>query len=377
MAVTSRLRARLETVARDLRTVMADLRGEHPSPLVTRKPGQRSSVLPSATTAAARPLIVRALHRETADALTIVLADPTGAKVAFVPGQFLTLLVAIDGETLRRAYSICSSLDDDTVAVTVKRIAGGRVSNHLHERLQVGDVIPVLGPSGEFTVTPDPAARRHLMLLAGGSGITPIMAIARAVLANEPDSRVTLVFGNRASADIIFRDELDAMQSERFVVRHVLEQPDGKRLDRATVSELLVDADAYYVCGPAPAMAEIKEALKARGVPAARVHEERFATAERTGGPRAAQRLVVLREGRSVDVVVPPDGTILDAGLAAGVAMEYSCAMGGCGACAVQLTDGEVDLDEPNCLSPEERAAGKILACVARPRTACTVEIAS
>ncbi len=399
MLATSRLRARLTAAARDLRTVLRDLRGEHPSPLVARRPGPRPEVvdaaaLPSATSAAARPLIVRALHRETQDALTIVLADPTGEPVRFVPGQFLTLLVTVAGETHRRAYSICSALDDAaTVAVTVKRIAGGRVSTHLHERLAVGDVLPVLGPSGDFTVAPDPAARRALVLIAGGSGITPIMAITRAVLAREPDSQVTLIFGNRTASDIIFLPDLDALQAQhgaRLVVRHVLErgEPDTLatigRLDRVTVAAELdavadrVDADSHvYVCGPAPAMAEVREALAARGVPASRIHEERFATAERAGGPRAAQRLILARAGgASVDVVVPPGGTILDAGLAAGVTMDFSCAMGGCGACAVQLTAGEVDLDEPNCLSPEERARGRILACVARPRTACTVEVA-
>lgn len=399
MATPSRLRARLSAVARDVRAVLSDLRGERLPPLVARRPGHHPVVeatpgsIPSATTAAARPLLVRALHRETQDALTIVLADPTGAPVVFVPGQFLTLLVTIDGETHRRAYSICSALDDTaTVAVTVKRIAGGRVSTHLHERLAVGDVVPVLGPSGDFTVVPDAAARRSLVLIAGGSGITPIMAITRAVLAREPDSRITLLFGNRTAADIIFLPDLDALVAQhpgRLVVRHVLERvAEGDvpatvgRLDRVTVAAELdrvadrLDATTqYYVCGPAPAMAEVREALAARGVPAASLHEERFATAERATGARVAQRLSLRRHGGAVvDVVVPPGGTILDAGLAAGVPMDYSCAMGGCGACAVQLASGEVEMDEPNCLSPQERASGRILACCARPVSPCTVE---
>jgi ferredoxin-NADP reductase len=268
-------------------------------------------------------------------------------------------------------------------------VAGGRVSGHVHERVAVGDVIPVLGPSGEFTVAIDPAARRSLVLVAGGSGITPILAILRAVLGHEPDSRVALIYGNRGDADIIHRgvlDELAARHGDRLVVRHVLEEPrevaaTRGRLDRATVAaeldalgERAADAD-YYVCGPTAAMAAVQDELAARGVPAARVHVERFATAERKAGPRSAQPLTLRVAGKRHDVVVPADGTILDAGLAAGVAMPYSCAMGGCGACAVDLRAGEVDLDEPNCLSPDERARGRILACVARPTGPCEVSL--
>jgi ferredoxin-NADP reductase len=381
----------LQTLRRDVATVLSDLRGQHPPPLIPRsfRPLRESGNL-SASAAAARTLIVRDVRKETAEATTLVLADPAGAPIQFVPGQFLTLLVTIDGVVHRRAYSICSSIDEpETVAITAKRVAGGRVSGHVHERVAVGDVIPVLGPSGEFTVAIDPAARRSLVLVAGGSGITPILAILRAVLGHEPDSRVALIYGNRGDADIIHRgvlDELAARHGDRLVVRHVLEEPrevaaTRGRLDRATVAaeldalgERAADAD-YYVCGPTAAMAAVQDELAARGVPAARVHVERFATAERKAGPRSAQPLTLRVAGKRHDVVVPADGTILDAGLAAGVAMPYSCAMGGCGACAVDLRAGEVDLDEPNCLSPDERARGRILACVARPTGPCEVSL--
>lgn len=382
----------LQTLRRDVATVLADLRGQHPPPLIPR-PSFRPLQDPgktSATRAAARPMIVRAVRKETAEATTVVLEDPAGVPIRFAPGQFLTLLVTIDGVVHRRAYSICSSVDEpETVAITAKRVAGGRVSGHIHERVAVGDVIPVLGPSGEFKVAIDPEARRTLVLIAGGSGITPILAIARAVLGHEPASRVALIYGNRGDDDIIFRgvlDELAAEHGDRLAIRHVLEEPRAiaatrGRLDRATVAaeldalgERAAGAD-YYVCGPAAAMAAVRDELAARGIPPARVHEERFATAERTPRESSAQRLTLHVAGRSHDVVVPPDGTILDAGLAAGVAMPYSCAMGGCGACAVELRAGEVDLDEPNCLTPDERARGRILACVARPCSPCEVAL--
>jgi ring-1,2-phenylacetyl-CoA epoxidase subunit PaaE len=379
-----RLRQRVASARRDVSTVLNDLRGRHPPPLVARSPGARHRTAGSVTAAAARPLVVRAIHHDTADATAIVLADPTGAPISFVAGQFLTVLIDVDGEVLRRAYSICSSIDTPgQVTVCAKRVPGGRVSTYLHDRLAVGDVVPVLGPSGEFTLTPDPAARRRLVLIAGGSGITPCLAIIRAVVAHEPGSTVTLIYGNRGAADVIFGAELDALcDGDRLVVRYLFDEPDGRRLDRATVAAELDaiaaridDATHYYVCGPAAALDAAVDELAARGVAPARIHVERFATPERARRASAAQRLTVRRAGAVVDAVVAADATILDAALAAGVVMPFSCAMGGCGACAIDLVAGDVELDEPNCLSPAERARGRILSCVARPCGPCTVEV--
>jgi ring-1,2-phenylacetyl-CoA epoxidase subunit PaaE len=398
-----RLRRRLTALRRDLGVVADDLRGRHPSPLIPRPPRAAAAVPVAAPTAAAsaRPLVVRALRRVTADATMVVLADPNGAPLPFTPGQFLTLLVSIDGVVHRRAYSICTfpaeALPDGPagapraapgeVAVCVKRIPGGTVSTFLHEQLAAGDVLPVLGPSGEFTVAAAPA-RGSLVLIAGGSGITPILALLGAALADPAGPRVTLVYGNRRPADVIFADELAALAAahpDRFTLCHVLEEGAeapalAGRLDAATVAAALdaagADPDAdHFVCGPTAAMPAVREALRARGVPPARLHEERFATPERRTAPGAAQPVTVRRGGVVLDLVVPPDATLLDAGLAAGVPMPFSCALGGCGACAIDLVDGEVVLDEPNCLAPEERARGRILACVARPAGPCTVVV--
>jgi ferredoxin len=201
------------------------------------------------------------------------------------------------------------------------------------------------------------------------------MAIARA--AKRTGTRASLIFGNRSAADVIFSAALDELG---LPVRHVLDSS-GERLDRPVLAReldaLAPGPDAhYFVCGPAGAMAAAREELRARGVPAAQLHEERFATAERKVRARAAQPLTVRRGATIANVVVPPDATLLDAALAAGVDLPYSCAMGGCGACAVDLTAGEVDLDEPNCLAPDERARGRVLACVARPCGPCAIEVA-
>jgi ferredoxin-NADP reductase len=298
--------------------------------------------------------------------------------MAFVPGQFFTVLVPVEGEVLRRAYSISAGATDGRVSITVKKIEGGRVSARLVDGAVVGMRLQVLGPSGEFTVAPDATAARHLVAIAGGSGITPIMSIVRSVLAVEARSRVTLLYGNRTEASVIFAAELARMEAGsggRLVVKHVIEAREG-RLDAAAAP---MDGDAYYVCGPEAMMAAARAALLAGGVDGARIREEKFSSPARRQAAQVevAQPVTIRRGGVTLDVIVPAGATLLDAGLAAGVPMALSCAMGGCGACAVTLTAGEVVMDEPNCLGPDERARGTILACVARPLSPCTVEVKS
>ncbi|HRI55175.1 MAG TPA: FAD-binding oxidoreductase, partial [Pseudomonadota bacterium] len=225
------LREPLASLRRDLHVVLEGLAGRHPSPLLPRRPhGPAPSGGPAANAGPApRTLRVERVVRETADAVTLWLRDPSGAPIPFVAGQFFTVLVPLDGQTVRRAYSACSSpLSPDLVAITCKRTPGGRVSTFLNEQVQAGMTLQALGPSGNFTVAPEPERARHYVLLGGGSGITPLMAIARAVLHAEPRSHVALIFGNRSVDDIIFRGELAALAAAhpgRFSLRHVLQEP--------------------------------------------------------------------------------------------------------------------------------------------------------
>jgi ferredoxin-NADP reductase len=372
------LRRLLEQATRDLRSALS-----RPAPTVAR-PTQRRTRPSSGATATARDLIVREVRRETADALTLVLADPGGAPIAFRPGQFFTLLVDVGGETVRRAYSACSShLDPSQVAITVKRVDGGRVSSHLHATAAPGLQLRVLGPSGDFGLAPDASAARHVLLIGGGSGITPLMSIARGVLDVEPQSTVTLVYGNRRDDDVIFARELDAMASDRFRVVHVLEEPAPRaahtgRLDEATCRAVLADVaapDRVFVCGPEPMMDAARAALVARGVDPAIIAIERFATVRAARVAHTAQPVTIELRGTTRTITVEPGATVLDAAIDAGLAMPFSCAMGGCGACAVELRSGALDLDEPNCLTPDERARGKVLTCVARPLGPCTLAV--
>jgi ferredoxin-NADP reductase len=392
--VVSRLRASVSALAvlrRDLTAVAGSLLGRPSVPVaITTTP-------PRAPAPVRHPLLrVRVMRviRETPDAVTLVLEDPTGAPFEFAAGQFFTLHVRIGGETHKRAYSASSSaLEKRFVSVTVKRIAGGKVSAHLVDHAREGDELELLGPSGSFGPSPVPATQpRRLVLVGGGSGITPLASIARTVLVTEPRAEVALVYGNRALGDVIFRDALDELAARcapRFAVRHVLElPPDGwtggtgqlgegalaRELDSIGPTDLPTE---YLLCGPAPMMRAARSCLEARGVPADRVREERFVSAHApaSAGEGAPQLMSIRIRGGVRECVVAPGQTVLEAALAAGIDLPYSCSVGGCGTCLVRLSGGHVTMDEPNRLSDGERAAGCVLACVSRPSSPCTLEV--
>lgn len=392
-----RLRQTFAQVRRDLAMVRTTLRGQHPPPLVTRDPHRR--VEPTAprpvvvVPADARTLRLTRIVQETTDALSLHLEDESGAAVAFEAGQFLTFLLDVGGETLRRSYSLSSSpLDGPGASITVKRISGGRASTWLHANAREGMTLLALGPQGSFVAAPQAdSSARHLVLFAGGSGITPCLSIAHTALRTEPDTRITLVYGNCAPADIIFREALDTLSAAhgaRLAVRHYLEQPgelrdssSEGRVDRAAVAQTLATLTApsdYFVCGPTPMMEAVCAELDARGVPAERVHVERFASPEHPKGSRAElapQDLTLHVGGREYALHAARGQTILDAALLAGAPLPFSCAVGGCGACKVELVSGTVDLETPNCLTREERAAGYVLTCVGRATSACVLSV--
>lgn len=347
---------------------------------------------PPATRLTGRTLRIAAITRLTPSAVSVTLEDPRGQPIVFVPGEFLTVLVSIDGTEYRRAYSICSSRRETGVRIGVKQVPGGRVSTHLCQQARVGDLVEVFGPSGAFAVMPDPAAARWYVLVAGGSGITPLLAIARAIVEDEPASSVALIYGNRSLDDAMFREELDDLAraaSDRLVVRHVVETgglPACGRHGRLTCDVLGDELDAidargpdgwYFLCGPEPMMDEARRALANRRVPADRIRLEHFTPAARARRPHsAAPQQVIVRQGaREYRYAVPGGATLLEAGRAAGVPIPFSCTVGGCGTCRARLMAGEADSDEPNCLMPDERAAGWLLTCVTRARSPIELEL--
>ncbi len=208
-----------------------------------------------------RPLEIRNIRRETEDAVSLSF----GAPFAFTPGQYLTLRAQIGGEEVRRSYSICSGLDDGEVRVAIKLVPDGRFSSWAHDALLPGRAVDVMGPEGRFTHVPDPAAYRSYVGVVAGSGITPVLSILKSVLAREPQSRFTLLYGSRSTALILFRETLEELKDrylDRFSVVHVLSREQQEfpalngRLDGAKALRLLAGLadpaalDAAFLCGP-------------------------------------------------------------------------------------------------------------------------------
>jgi ferredoxin-NADP reductase/predicted pyridoxine 5'-phosphate oxidase superfamily flavin-nucleotide-binding protein len=331
-----------------------------------------------------REVRIAEVRRETPSAVTLVLEDAERpGSFDFRPGQFFTLVADIDGRPVRRAYSASSAPGASRLEVTVKQVEGGRFSTHVHRNLRAGDRLSVRGPSGAFHA--DPAAAHEVVLVAAGSGVTPMMCMIRTLLAAPATGRITLLYSNRSEEEVIFADELRRLEKEnlgRFAVTHVLTQERG-RIEAAGVhswlTELRPSEDArYYLCGPEALMDMVHGVLTELGVPDDRVHLERYTSGTDTTATTITPQEMIVEDGTHEvgSVVVEPGQTLLDAALAAGLPMPYSCTVGNCGDCMVKLRGGEVSMNGPNCLTPQQKADGYVLTCVGCPLSKVTLDIA-
>lgn len=333
---------------------------------------------------------------ETADAASVRFAVPPelAETFRFRPGQHLTLAAEIDGEDVRRNYSLCTAPADGALMVTIKRIAGGAFSNWANDALKPGQEIAVMPPHGSFTRDFDPAAANHYVAFAGGSGITPIMSLMRTALAIEPGSRFTLFYGNRDSQSVIFLEALARLKNaymDRLALFHFLsdEAEDVElfngMLDRAKCDAILASlvdpadiADAF-ICGPGPMMDAAEAALLGAGVDKGRIHIERF-TAGRPSAAAAAELQALQSRAQGVTMAVTIDGrtrrvpfdaaagNILDSARAAGMPAPFACKAGVCATCRARVTTGEVDMAARYGLTDEEIAAGYVLTCQSVPK---------
>lgn len=351
------------------------------------------------------PLRVADVRRLTPDAVSITFEVPDDLRETFrfLPGQNVTVGAEIDGEHVRRNYSICTAAGSGVLRIAVRTVDDGRFSTYANTRLAVGDELTVTPPTGAFTLTPDPAARRHIAAVAAGSGITPVISILASALAAEPGSRATLFYANRDAASTMFADEL-TMLTRRFEGRLTVvhyrsraEAPEASttgttgttgtehedvvrgRLERDRLREHLrasrLQGARWFLCGPSALLDDVESVLAEHEVPRDKVHRELFVAPDDDldeGGLGDVVPADVTVTAAGTQTVVRSEGTasLLETVLDGGIDVPYLCTGGICGTCRATVTDGTVHMQQNYALSDDEVADGVVLTCQSRPTSA-------
>jgi len=352
---------------------------------------------------------VKEVRRETTDAASVVFDIPDELKSTFsyLPGQYITVKVMINGKEERRAYSFSSSpITDEYPAITVKKVDGGAVSPYLNDQVQAGQVLELMPPMGKFTAEVSGSQTKQYMLFGGGSGITPVISILKTVLQEEPNSIVKLIYANRDEASIIFKaklNELATTYADRLSVFHGLDEApanfDGhagrmSAEDYANISaklEVHGYDNEYYICGPSGMMDQVKKGLEQRNIPETKIHTEYFTTpVNDTPKPSPApnstlgslygdeeeehasgeKKATILFNGEEFEINIPEGTTILEAAKDQDVDPPYACQMGVCTTCRAKVLEGSANMDEREGLSDAEVDEGYILTCQAHPTSA-------
>ena len=342
------------------------------------------------------PLTVTDIRRETRDAVAIILAPrPEDAEAFdFVQGQYLTFRKEIDGEELRRAYSICAGRGEP-LRVGIKRVEGGAFSTWASENLAVGDTVEAMAPMGHFHAALEPARAKRYLGFAAGSGITPVLGIIRTVLAAEPQSHFTLVYGNRSIHSVMFREELEDLKNlnmGRFSVIHML-GGEGRdielfsgRIDGEKCAALfkswidVASVDQAFLCGPEPMMLAVAAALREHGLNERQIKFELFASAQPGRAPRkpaatakakagTARKATIRIDGESHAIEMAAGETVLAAAHRARIDAPYACKAGVCSTCRAMVVEGEAQMEINHALEDYEIRRGYVLTCQAIPVT--------
>jgi len=347
-------------------------------------------------------LKVSEVKNEIADAVSVSFEVPQSLKENFnyLPGQYTTLKLNIEGENVNRSYSFCSSpFTNEPLTIAVKRVTGGKGSNFINDNFKPGVEIEVMEPMGNFHSIISETNEKHYLLFGGGSGITPVMAILKSVLAKEPKSKITLFYGNRNEESIIFKDKLEVLTEQytnRLKVVHVLDSPLGTwssylgpiakevalKLLRENTNLNFQHAE-FFICGPTPMMKNVEEALSVLQIPKEKVHIEYF-TAKADEDKKAADvgttvesavpftgktKVKIIYDGNEREFEVSEKETILEAALDAGYDPPYSCMVAACCTCRAKLLSGKVEMDDRESLTDAEISRGYVLTCQSHPKS--------
>lgn len=338
------------------------------------------------------PIKVKKLVRETEDAVSLNFEIPDNLKKIFEyrSGQYLTIKVPIDDTDNRRAYSISSSpLMNEDIQVAVKKVDDGKVSVYINENVKEGDILEVMPPLGNFTIELDKNNKTTYIAVGGGSGITPLISHIKSILLTEHESKVRLILANKDIDNIIFKSELDNLETEfkgRLKIIHILSRPNknesSDRLDVRRFSELLenelqcnVNESQFLFCGPSGITEMAEGYLSSNGVVKEQIHKESFSSSSEQDKKDSISYDIIDRKvkivlyGEESEINVPADETIVSAAVNEGIDPPYSCQIGACATCRAKLLSGKVHMDESDALTDEEVEEGYVLTCQSHPLT--------
>lgn len=364
----------------------------------TRKKESRPNLTDSSTerhTPHFHTLEVSDVRRETADSVSVAFHLPAELqeKYLFKPGQYLTLRKEIDGQDIRRSYSICSAPHEGELRVAIKRVDGGLFSTFANSELKVGDNLEVMTPIGNFTTDFDASRKAHYVAIAAGSGITPVLSLVKTALEQEPESTFTLIYGNRNSASVIFKDAIEDLKDQymnRLEVHHVLSREDQGsdllkgRIDADKVAAFAdrffdaADTRAFFLCGPEEVIRASEKALNQLGVAKEAIHFELFTaakdgaakktTSETVGASDVLSQVTVILDGDETHMDISSKGkTILDSALDAGADVPFACKGAVCCTCRAKVLEGTVEMEMNYALTDDEVEEGYVLTCQSHP----------
>jgi len=328
-------------------------------------------------------LTITSINKLTADAVAISFDVNNNSLFQFEAGQYITIKQDINGEEVRRAYSICST-NKEGVTIGVKKVEGGKMSTFLTENIKEGDVLEVMPPSGNFVIKGD---NKHIVGICAGSGVTPILSMIKTVLAKDSATKFTLIYGNKTKDSSMFAEELAQLQAEssnRLKIHNAYSREGvagaiNGRLDKNTIQQLLntfmpiKTADAYFICGPGELIDNANELLLLNNINQAKINFERFTAVEKTDvadndSDEIVANVMVSVDGEDFEFTLSNKGqTILDAAMEQGADVPFSCKGAVCCTCKAKVMEGKVTMDANYSLSEEEVAEGFVLGCQARP----------